>query len=170
MINKCSRCGLAMHPDLVKCEVCGELTSKEQRRKSKLFSLASTISISAVAVVVIFRTLTASEIAVGMSQSDCEQIVNLTKETRYAVESLSSDPDRAVVELTEASSQWSALSKNYVPGKFSWSTSGLEHNWLERLATATSSLALGEEALVEDGLSPEDYVIQLVKLSPRFCS
>lgn len=170
MANKCTRCGLPMHPDLVKCEVCGELTAKEQRRKSKLFSLASTVSISAVAVVVIVRTLTAGDIAVGMSQSDCEHIQNLTKETRYAVESLSSDPERAVTELTNASNEWFELSEHYVPGKFSWSTSGLEHNWLQRLADVTGSLAAGQPPEVENGLNPEAYAIELVKLSPRFCN
>lgn len=170
MANKCKRCGLPMHPDLVKCELCGELTAKEQRRKSRLFSLTSTVSISAVAVLVIFRTLTASDIAVGMSPSDCEQIQNLTKETRYAVESLSSDPERAVTELTNASNEWFELSEHYVPGKFSWSTSGLEHNWLQRLANATGALAEGQTPEVEAGLDPKAYVLELVRLSPRFCS
>ena len=170
MRSNCKRCGLPMHPDLVKCEVCGELTAKEQRRKTKLFSLASTVSISAVALVVIVRTLTAGDIAVGMSQSDCEHIQNLTKETRYAVESLASDPERAVTELTNASNEWFELSENYVPGKFSWSTSGLEHNWLQRLANATADLAEGQEPEVEGELDPRAYVLELVKLSPRFCN
>lgn len=170
MNSKCRRCGLPMHPDLTKCEVCGELTLKEQKRKARLFSLASTISISAVAIVVIVRTLTAGDVAVGMSQSDCQQIQSLTKETRYAVESLSSDQDRAINELTAVSLEWQELSENYVPGKFSWSTSGLEHNWLQRLAHATGSLASGEAPEVENELNPEAYVIELVKLSPRFCS
>ena len=170
MNSKCRRCGLPMHPDLTKCEVCGELTLKEQKRKARLFSLASTVSISAVAIVVIVRTLTAGDIAVGMSQSDCQQIQTLTKETRYAVESLSSDRERATQELTGVSMEWKQLSENYVPGKFSWSTSGLEHNWLQRLASATGSLAEGEVPAVENELKPEAYVIELVKLAPRFCS
>ena len=106
----------------------------------------------------------------GMSQTDCQQIQGLTKETRYAVESLSSDPERAVMELEAVSEQWRVLSEHYVPGKFSWSTSGLEHNWLQRLASATNSLAAGEAAEVENQLNPEAYVIELVKLAPRFCS
>ena len=170
MAKGCRRCGLPMHPDLTKCEVCGELTATESKRRTRLFYLTNTVAISAVALAVVVRTLTAGDIAVGMSQTDCQQIQSLTKETRYAVESLSSDPDRAVLELEQVSEQWLALSENYVPGKYSWSTSGLEHNWLQRLASATDDLATGQEPEIEGGLDPKAYVIELVKLSPRFCS
>lgn len=170
MNSNCRRCGLPMHPDLTKCEVCGELTWQEQKRKAKLFSLATTTSISAVAILVILRTFTAGDVAVGMSQSDCQQIQALTKETRYAVESLSSDRERATQELSDVSMAWEELSEGYVPGKFSWSTSGLEHNWLQQLAKATGLLATGASPEVENELAPEAYVIELVKLSPRFCS
>lgn len=170
MAKGCRRCGVPMHPDLTKCEVCGELTAIESKRRSRLLYLTNTFAISAVAVAVVVRTLTAGDIAVGMSQSDCQQIQSLTKETRYAVESLSSDQERAVLELEQVSEQWLALSENYVPGKYSWSTSGLEHNWLQRLALATDDLATGKEPEVEGELDPKAYVIELVKLSPRFCS
>ena len=170
MAKGCRRCGLPMHPDLTKCEVCGELTPTESTRRNRLFYITNTVAISAVALVIVVRTLTAGDVAVGMSQTDCQQIQGLTKETRYAVESLSSDPERAVMELEAVSEQWRVLSEHYVPGKFSWSTSGLEHNWLQRLASATNSLAAGEAAEVENQLNPEAYVIELVKLAPRFCS
>jgi predicted nucleic acid-binding Zn ribbon protein len=170
MASKCNRCGLPMHPDLVKCQVCGELISSEQRNRSKFFSFGTTISISLVAVAVIARTLTAGDVAIGMSQSDCLQIQSLVKETRYAVESLTSDSERAEIELNEVSQGWGTLSQNYVPGKYSWSTSGLEHRWLERLATVTKELAQGSGSVVEDDLEPSAYAIELLKLKPRFCS
>lgn len=159
-----------MHPDLIKCEVCGELISREKKNRSRLLSLGTTISISLVAVAVIVRTLTSGDVAIGMSQSDCLQIQSLVKETRYAVESLSSDSERAEIELNEVSQGWETLSQNYVPGKYSWSTSGLEHRWLERLATVTKELAQGSRSVVEDGLEPSAYAIELLKLKPRFCS
>jgi hypothetical protein len=170
MVSGCRRCGLPMHPDLTKCEVCGETTASESNRRNRLFFSINTIAISFVAIAVVVRTLTAGDIAVGMSQSDCQHIQTLTKQTRYAVESLSSDPERAVVELANSSSNWLELSEKYVPGKFSWSTSGLEHNWLERLASATGALSMGETPEVEGELDPKAYVLELVKLAPRFCS
>lgn len=170
MASKCNRCGLPMHPDLVKCEVCGELVAREQKNRSRLFSLGTTISVSLVAVAVIVRTLTSGDVAIGMSQSDCIQIQSLAKQTRYAVDSLSSDLERAEIELHEVSQGWETLSQNYVPGKYSWSTSGLEHRWLERLAIVTKELAQGSSSVVEDGLEPTAYAMELLRLKPRFCS
>lgn len=170
MAARCNRCGLQMHPDLIKCEVCGELISREKKNRSRLLSLGTTISISLVAVAVIVRTLTSGDVAIGMSQSDCLQIQSLVKETHYAVESLSSDLGRAERELAQVSQAWEELSEHYVPGKYSWSTSGLEHRWLERLAIVTKELAQGNSSLVEDDLEPAAYAIELLRLKPKFCS
>jgi hypothetical protein len=105
-----------------------------------------------------------------MSESDCSQARTLAEETRYALDSLASDQERAIQELEEVSQGWGLLAGNYVPGKYSWSTSGREHNWLERLALSTSQLATGVQVSVEEVDNPVKYVSELTRLYPRFCS
>lgn len=169
-MNKCQRCGVPYHPDLTRCPLCRTLSRTESRRRTKLFYVANTIAVSLVAGVILVRALTSSEIAVGMTPSDCQVVEQLAQETRYGVESLASDPERGKLELSAVATRWDELASNYTPGKYSWSTSGSEHGWLERLATVTTSLASGEAAKVEDGLDPSEYAIELVKLAPRYCS
>lgn len=169
-MSACSRCGVTFHPELAKCPLCGQLRSREQAKRRKLLYLTNTIVVSFVALVVGFRAITGGEIQVGMSQSDCSQARLLAEETRYALDSLSSDQQRAAEELKKVSEGWSLLASNYVPGKYSWSTSGREHNWLERLATSTNQLATGGEVNVEAIDTPVKYVAELTKLYPRFCS
>jgi hypothetical protein len=105
-----------------------------------------------------------------MSASDCQAAMRLAESTRYAIDSLESDYQRGVLELNEASAAWENLANNYVPGKYSWSTSGREYNWLERLAQSTSNLASGQELNTENVADPSKYVIDLTRLLPRFCS
>lgn len=169
-MSPCSRCGITFHPELSKCPVCGQVRANEATRRRKLWYLTNTILVSFVAVVVGMRAITGGEIQVGMSESDCSQARVLAEETRYALESLSSDKDRATKELQAVSQAWSGLAANYVPGKYSWSTSGREHNWLERLASSTSQLASGGEVKVEEIDNPIKYVSELTRLYPRFCS
>lgn len=169
-MSPCSRCGITFHPELSKCPVCGQVRANEAARRRKLWYLTNTILVSFVAVVVGMRAITGGEIQVGMSESDCSQARVLAEETRYALDSLSSDKDRATKELQAVSQAWSGLAENYVPGKYSWSTSGREHNWLERLASSTSQLASGGEVKVEEIDNPIKYVSELTRLYPRFCS
>ena len=169
-MSPCNRCGISFHPELPKCPVCGQLRANEATRRRKLWYLTNTILVSFVAVVVGMRAITGGDIQVGMSESDCSQARVLAEETRYALESLSSDKDRAIKELQAVSQAWSGLAENYVPGKYSWSTSGREHNWLERLASSTSQLASGGEVKVEEIDNPIKYVSELTRLYPRFCS
>jgi ribosomal protein L37E len=169
-MSACSRCGVTFHPELPKCPVCGHVRAREQNKRRKLWYLANTIVVTFVALVVGVRALTGGDIQVGMSESDCTQARALAEETRYALDSLSSDQERAIKELQEVSQGWSLLAGNYVPGKYSWSTSGREHNWLERLALSTSQLANGGQVKVEEVDNPVKYVSELTKLYPRFCS
>ncbi len=169
-MSSCHRCGVNFHPELPKCPVCGQLREREKSNRRKLWYLTNTILVSFVAVVVGVRAFTGGDIQVGMSESDCSQARVLAEETRYALESLSSDRDRATKELQAVSQAWSGLADNYVPGKYSWSTSGREHNWLERLASSTGLLASGGEVKVEVTDNPIKYVSELTRLYPRFCS
>lgn len=166
----CPRCGVTFHPELPKCPVCGQMREREKNNRRKLWYLTNTILVSFVAVVVGMRAITGGEIQVGMSESDCSEARALAEETRYALESLSSDKERATKELQAVSQAWSGLAENYVPGKYSWSTSGREHNWLERLASSTSQLASGGEVKVEETDNPIKYISELTRLYPRFCS
>ena len=169
-MSACSRCGVTFHPELPKCPVCGQIRARELNKRRKLWYLANTIAVTFVALVVGVRAVSGGEVQVGMNESDCTQARVLAEETRYALDSLSSDQDRAIRELQEVSQGWSLLAGNYVPGKFSWSTSGREHNWLERLAQSTGQLAAGAQVKVEEVENPVKYVSELTKLYPRFCS
>ena len=169
-MNKCQRCGVPYHPDLTRCPLCRTLSRTESGRRTKLFYLANTIAVSLVAGVILVRALTTSEIAVGMTPSDCQVAQQVAKETRFGVESLASDPERGLSELAEVAASWEELAANYTPGKYSWSTSGLEHGWLERLALSTRALSTGDNVAIEgDAESAEEYVLDLTRLVPRFC-
>lgn len=166
----CSRCGVSFHPEISACPLCGEIRQKEKARRKKLLYLLNSFVFSAVAGVVLLRVLTAGEVQVGMSDSDCQEAMRLAESTRYAVDSLQSDYQRGVLELNEVSVAWANLANNYVPGKYSWSTSGREHNWLERLAVSTWGLASGDHLNTEEVSDPLKYVTDLTRLLPRFCS
>ncbi len=169
-MSACSRCGLSFHPEIPSCPLCGEVRQRESSRRKKLLYFLNTFACSAVAGVILLRLLTVGEVQVGMSPNDCNAAMRLAESTRYAVNSLDSDYQRGILELTEVSQAWRNLADNYVPGKYSWSTSGREHNWLERLALSTGSLASGEEINTEDVSDPKKYVTDLTRLLPRFCS
>jgi predicted nucleic acid-binding Zn ribbon protein len=166
----CSRCGVSFHPEISACPLCGEIRQKERFRRKKLLYLLNSFAFTAVAGVVLLRVLTADDVQVGMSDSDCQEAMRLAESTRYAVTSLGSDYQRGVLELNEVSAAWANLANNYVPGKYSWSTSGREHNWLERLAQSTSNLASGQELNTENVANPSKYITDLTRLLPRFCS
>lgn len=169
-MSSCLRCGVSFHPELPKCPVCGQVRAREEIRRRKLWYLTNTLAVSFVALLVGVRAITGGEIQVGMSESDCSQARTLAEETRFALESLRSDQERAFQELEEVSQGWGVLAGNYVPGKYSWSTSGREHNWLERLALSTSQLATGVQVSAEEADNPVKYISELTRLYPRFCS
>lgn len=169
-MSNCSRCGVGFHPEISLCPVCGQMRPNELARRRKLLYFINTFAFTAVAVVVGLRLLTAPEIQVGMSSADCNAARQLAEETRFAISDLNNNPLRATIELAEVSTGWSELANNYVPGKYSWSTSGLEHSWLERLSLTTISLSVGEDVKPEGNLDPARYVIDLTRLVPRFCS
>ena len=169
-MSRCARCGVVYHPELTSCPLCGSMRSKEKERRRKLGFLVNTLAVSFVATVILWRTLIAGDVQVGMSQTDCQSAQELVKQTRYAIESISSDTERATLELTSVSEKWGEMASRYVPGKYSWSSSGREHNWLERLSDSTYQLAVGGEVRVEEIEDPREYVLELTKLYPRYCS
>ena len=169
-MSRCARCGVVYHPELTNCPLCGSMRSKERERRRRLGFLINTIAVSFVATVVLWRTAIAPDVQIGMSSTDCQSAQELVKQTRYAIESISSDQDRAVAELTAVSERWGELAGRYVPGKYSWSSTGHEHNWLERLSDSTYQLSVGGEVRVEEVDDPRQYVVELTKLYPRYCS
>ena len=166
----CQRCGVPFHPELSRCPLCDAQTAKEQARKRRNWFLINTLSVSFVGLVVIGRAVVAPGVEIGMTSLDCEQSSTLARQTQYAVELVANGSDPEQTELLELADAWTALSEKYVPGKYSWSTSGLEHNWLQRLGVATNQLATGEIVVLEGSSSPEKYVLELTKLRGRFCS
>lgn len=169
-MSNCSRCGVGFHPEFTTCPVCGQVRPSEIAKRNRLLYFINTFAFTAVALVVGIRLITASDVQVGMSQADCNTARQLAEETRLAIFDLTNDPERANAQLGDVSVQWAELANNYVPGKYSWSTSGLEHNWLERLSVSTESIAQGIEVNTEDNLDPARYVVDLTRLIPRFCS
>lgn len=161
---------MGFHPEIATCPVCGQVRPREIAKRKKLRYFINTFAFTAVALIVGIRLITASDVQVGMSQTDCNTARKLAEETRIAISDLNNDPVRANVELGKVSDEWAELANNYVPGKYSWSTSGLEHNWLERLSLSTESIAQGESINSEGNLEPARYVVDLTRLLPRFCS
>lgn len=169
-MSACLRCGVMFHPELHKCPVCGQVRAREALRRRNFWYFINSIVVTFIAVAAGVRAITGGDIQVGMTESDCFRARVVVEETRFALASLSSDKERAVRELQEVSLEWGKLAGNYVPGKFSWSTSAREHNWLERLAQSTSQLATGGQVKVEEVDNPVKYVSELTRLYPRFCS
>lgn len=168
-MSNCSRCGVSFHPEIAKCPVCGQLREREKARRNKLWFLVNTIAVSFVATVVLVRTLSAGEMQIGMSAEDCAVAKDLVVQTRTVVSQLSNS-DSAPSELADISLSWGSLAEHYTPGKFSWSSSGLEHNWLQRLATSSAGLASGGQIATEGEEDPARYIIELTRLLPRYCS
>ena len=170
-MSNCGRCGINYHPELSACPLCDTRSEKEETRRTKLWFLTNTILVSFVAMVVLVRAVAGGEVAVGMTQLDCQSAQVLVKETRYAVQSLASDKERGMNELVSVADKWTEMSERYTPGKHSWSASGLEHNWLQRLGQTSQAIATGEDVQIEsDALSGEAYLLELTKLYPRYCS
>ena len=169
-MSKCPRCGIPYHPELSACPLCDTRSEREEQRQSKLWFLTNTLAVSFVALVVLVRVFTSGDIAVGMTQTDCQSAQALVKETRYAVQSLASDKERGISELSAVGVKWTEMSERYTPGKHSWSASGLEHNWLQRLGETSTAIANGQEPKIEsDALTGEAYLLELTKLYPRYC-
>lgn len=170
-MSKCARCGVSYHPELSACPLCDTRSEREEARRSKLWFLTNTIVVSFVALVVLVRAVSSSDLAVGMTQTDCQSAQVLVKETRYALQSLASDRERGISELAAVGTKWTEMSERYTPGKHSWSASGLEHNWLQRMGETATAIASGAEPRIEsDALTGEAYLLELTKLYPRYCS
>ena len=169
-MSNCARCGVAFHPELPSCPVCGTTRAREANRRRKFWFLINTIAVSSVAAVVLIRTLTGGEVLAGMSPADCSVAKNLAAETRNVVFALEGNEELGRQELFELSDTWAEIAARYTPGKYSWSTSGLEHNWLDRMSLATAELAVGETVSTEGVSDPKRYVIELTRLLPRYCS
>lgn len=165
----CEGCGIGFHPEISKCPVCGMLRPKERARRNKLQFLINTIAVSFVATVVLVRAVAGTEIAVGMSANDCDVAKNLAAKTRVLAQGMESNP-QAIDGLKAVAGSWAELASHYTPGKYSWSSSGLEHNWLQRLAQSTEQLASGDEVATEGGAEPKSYVVELTRLLPRYCN
>lgn len=168
-MSNCHRCGVPFHPELPSCPVCGTTREREAKRRGKFWFLVNTVAVSFVALVVLTRTLTGGA-AVGMSAEDCSAAKNLAAETRNVVFALEGNEEAGRSQLVRISGTWAELAANYTPGKYSWSTSGLEHNWLDRLSLATAQLANGDEVSAEGATDPKRYVVELTRLLPRYCS
>ena len=108
-MSKCARCGIHYHPELTTCPLCNTRSAKEEARRSKLWFLTNTIAVSFVALVVLVRAVTSADIAVGMTQTDCQSAQVLLKETRYAVQSLASDQERGIAELSAVGAKWTEM-------------------------------------------------------------
>lgn len=170
-MNRCHRCGVPYHPDLVKCPLCRTLSRNESAKRRRFLYFTNTVAVSLVAAVVIVRVLTSPEQAAGMTQTDCVSVSQLSEQTRFSLELLTSDEELAKSQLSDLSKKWVQVSENYVPGKFSWSTSGPEHGWLERVGQVTAAISLGEEIAIDDSAdSLPEYAVELMKVSYRFCS
>lgn len=170
-MNRCQRCGIPYHPDSVRCPLCRTLSKSEAKRRNRWFYLTNTILTTLVATIVVARVLTSGEAAIGMTPGDCQQVSTLREETVFALESLTTEPDAARERLLAISESWSGLAAGYVPGKFSWSTAGPEHGWLERVAQVSMAIATGKAADVEgDFTAPEKYLLELLRLEYRYCT
>lgn len=170
-MNRCQRCGIPYHPDSVRCPLCRTLSRSEAKKRSKWFFLTNTLLTTFVATIVLVRVLTSPDAAIGMTQGDCRSVSSLREETAFALESLTTEPDIARERLLAISESWHGLAEGYVPGKFSWSTAGPEHGWLERVAEVSMAIATATSVEVEgEFASPEEYLVELLRLEYRFCS
>jgi hypothetical protein len=166
----CKNCGVAFHPELPSCPVCGRMRDAESRRRTRFWFLINTCAVTFVAAVVLLRTISGGEVLVGMSSADCAAASNLAAQTRSTVFMLEGNQEAGEADLLSLSRAWGDLAANYTPGKYSWSTSGLEHNWLDRMSIATEQLAEGQLTNLEGAAAPERYVVELSRLLPRYCS
>lgn len=152
------------------CPLCGYLRESERNRRQKLEYLVNTFVVTAVAGIVLVRLILSDDVTIGMTKEDCTTASVLAESTRTAVSRIESNRELASAELLETSEVWSQLASRYTPGKYSWSTSGLEHNWLERLSQSTKNLATGSTVNTEGQADAKRYVIDLTRLIPRYCS
>lgn len=169
-MTNCKHCGVAFHPELPSCPVCGRMRDAESRRRTRFWFLINTFAVTFVATVVLLRTISGGEVLAGMSSADCAAASNLAAQTRSTVFMLEGNPNAGQADLIALSRAWGALAENYTPGKYSWSTSGLEHNWLDRMSIATAQLAEGRLTNLEGAAAPDRYVVELTRLLPRYCS
>lgn len=168
-MSKCAKCGLDIHPDQIRCELCGELIRKEKRIRSGW--IRNTLQFGIIFVLVmVFGRVAAGDVQVGLSDFECSEIKALGAETRQVLAEIEYGNEESRVKMQDISLRWQSKANDQVAGKYSWSDAGREHDWLQRLADATNAVADREIGDIDtEGLELDDYLLELTKLSPRYC-
>lgn len=168
-MKKCAKCGLDLHPDQIRCELCGELARKEKRNRTGWVRTSIQFGI-VFALVLVFGRVAAGDVQIGLSEIECSEIKALGAETRQVLAEIEYGNEESRVRMQEISASWQLRADDQVAGKFSWSDAGREHDWLQRLADATNSVAIREVGDIDtEGLELDDYLLELTKLSSRYC-
>lgn len=168
-MSKCAKCGLDLHPDQIRCELCGELIRKEKRYRAGW--LRSSIQFGIIFVLVlVFGRVAAGDVQVGLSEFECSEIKALGAETRQVLAEIEYGNEQSRDRMFEISQGWQAKADEQVAGKYSWSDAGREHDWLQRLSDATLAVATRDIGDIDtEGLELDNYLLELTKLSPRYC-
>lgn len=168
-MSKCAKCGLDIHPDQIRCELCGELIRKEKRIRSGW--IRNTLQFGIIFVLVmVFGRVAAGDVQVGLSDFECSEIKALGAETRQVLAEIEYGNEESRFKMQDISFRWQSKADDQVAGKYSWSDAGREHDWLQRLADATNAVADREIGDIDtEGLELDDYLLELTKLSPRYC-
>ena len=168
-MRKCSKCGLDLHPDQIRCELCGELGKKEKRNlKGWVYNTFQFGIIFGLALVL--TRVVSGDAQVGLSDIECSEIKALAAETRQVLTDVEYGNEPALASMLSIADEWQAKADNQVAGKYSWSDAGREHDWLQRLADATRAVGgRGVTTIDTEGLELENYLLELTKLSPRYC-
>ena len=168
-MGTCKSCGVNFHPELTACPVCGEVPRGERIRRRRFGFLLNSAAATIVATFLLVNTLSA-EARVGMRPADCQLSREMAQQTRNALRAYENKDEDGSAQLLEVSAEWARLASGYTPGKYSWSATGLEHNWLDRLSKATRELATGGAVSAEGMADSSQYVRELTFLLPRYCS
>lgn len=168
-MSKCAKCGLELHPDQIRCELCGEYAKKEKRNRNGW--IRSSIQFGLIFVLVLaFGRVAAGDVQVGLSDLECSEIKSLGAETRQVLAEIEYGNEPSRLKMQEISLSWQSRADEQVAGKYSWSDAGREHDWLQRLADATQAVGARDIGDIDtEGLELDDYLLELTKLSPRYC-
>lgn len=168
-MSKCAKCGLGLHPDQIRCDLCGEYAKKEKRNRSGW--LRSTLQFGIVFILtLVFARVASGDVQVGLSDIECSEIKALGAETRQVLAEIEYGNEEAVAKMETISGSWQARADQQVAGKYSWSDAGREHDWLQRLADTTLAVATRDMGEIDtEGLELDNYLLELTKLSPRYC-
>ncbi len=169
LMSKCAKCGLDLHPDQIRCELCGEYAKKEKRNRNGW--IRSSIQFGLIFVMVLaFGRVATGDVQVGLSDLECSEIKALGAETRQVLAEIEYGNEPSRLKMQEISLAWQLKADDQVAGKYSWSDAGREHDWLQRLANTTEAVASRDVGDIDtEGLELDDYLLELTKLSPRYC-